>query len=56
MQLFDEHIKQKFDATEIDLTKKLTDIPDWNRRAINEDDPDLDEEFRRVISDESIKN
>jgi hypothetical protein len=51
---FDKHIKDKFDAKDVDLSAEVSEVPEWNRLSIDENDPEFTEAFTETISDDSV--
>jgi hypothetical protein len=49
---YNEGLKRRLEAKDIDAN--VTDVPDWNRLSMDESDPDFNEEFNKVISDDAI--
>ena len=52
MKDYDKLLANNIDAKKTSLS--MDDVPDWNRLSINELDPDFDQEFNKVISDDDI--
>ena len=52
MKDYDEMLAKNIDAK--NTTLSMDEVPDWNRLSLNELDPDFDEEFRKVISDDDV--
>ena len=52
---FMEHIEERLDTADSDIKPgDYGEIPEWNRMSIDEDDNDFNNEFNRVVNDESI--
>ena len=51
---FNKHLHERLDVISKDPSHQSSEIPDWNRLSLNEDDPEFDIEFKKVISDDSI--
>ena len=49
MHDFNNKIKEKFNADNTDLTKQVSETPQWNRLSMDEDDEDFLHEFRHTI-------
>ena len=54
MKRYDDEIQKCLNVQGIDLSQKASQIPDWNRLSLDEDDPNFQDEFQRVINDDSI--
>ena len=54
MKSYDESLSKNIDARNTSLS--MDEVPDWNRLSLNELDPDFDEEFKKVISDDDVPN
>ena len=54
MSDYDIKISERLDVNNSDLTKQAQGIDRWKKLSIADKDPELLEEFNRVISDSSI--
>ena len=54
MKRFDEEVQECDSVQGIDLSRKIIQVPEWNRLSLDEYDPEFVDEFQRVIDDESI--
>ena len=53
MELFDKYLT---DCTKVrDKENDITDVPDWNRLSNYEHDTNFDEEFKKVMSNDGVK-
>ena len=48
---YDTKISERFDVKNLDLTMQAQGIDQWNKLLIADEDPELQEELNRVISD-----
>ena len=52
MEVLDKHLTDRI--TTKDKENNSTNVPDWNRLSIDENDPKFDEEVKKVISDDGV--
>ena len=54
MTEFDEHLEKRLDILGSDSSSMPSEIPDWNRLSLDEDDPSFDEDFNKIINNDDI--
>ena len=54
MEQFNTLLKEQLDAKDVDIN--IASLPDWNWWSIDELDPEFDDEFHKVISDDDVSH